>query len=158
MSIDENDRFAIFLSMENKIDYRDILKLDLENRKQKNDHYSLRAYAKFLDLSPSCLSEIFSSKRHLPLNKAEGVIEKIGLTHDHADLFRTSLRHLRGDFIPQKVIVVPEIKLAVDAEDIKELEKMMQNFLTTVSSRFSDANHQQGKMDLRLDVCLLQDL
>ncbi len=144
--------------MENKIDYRDILKLDLENRKQKNDHYSLRGYAKFLDLAPSCLSEIFSSKRHLPLNKAEGVIEKIGLTPELADLFRTSLRHLRGDFIPQKVIVVPEIKLAVDAEDIKELEVMMQQFLATVANRFANAHDIQGKMDLRLDVSLLQDL
>lgn len=158
MSIEKNVAFVYGVSMETKTDYRDILRQDLEIRKSKNESFSLRAYAKLLDLSPSCLSEVFSGKRHLPINKLESVIEKMGLAAEAASHFRTSLRHLRGDFVPQKVIVVPELKITVESHQLQEIEKMMQQFLSTVAERFSNTETTDGKLELRLDVSLQQDL
>lgn len=143
--------------MENINDYRTILKNELEDRKSKNESYSLRAFAKFLELSPSCLSEIFSGKRHLPMNKVNAVTEKLSLTPENAEAFQTSLRNLRGDFIPQKVIIVPEIKFEISSHDISELQTMMQQFLAQVSSRFSASHETEQKMALRLDMSVLYD-
>lgn len=51
-------------------DYVDILRQVLEERKEKNDQYSLRAFARDIGLSPSRLSLIFNRKGHLSVRSA----------------------------------------------------------------------------------------
>lgn len=58
----------------------DHLKIDFERRQKKNPLFSLRAYARFLDISPAQLSQILSGKRTLSLNMASGIIEKMAIS------------------------------------------------------------------------------
>lgn len=56
------------------------LKSDFERRRKKNPLYSLRAYARFLEISPAQLSQVLSGKRVLSLNMASGLIEKMTIS------------------------------------------------------------------------------
>lgn len=51
-------------------EYREFLKYILEGLKKKNSSFSLRAFAKKLEMQPSFLSEILASKKRLSLEKA----------------------------------------------------------------------------------------
>lgn len=59
--------------------YRSIIREDFFLRSSINTQYSLRAYAKDLNLSPSILSMVFQNKRHLSISKLEEVAKRIGL-------------------------------------------------------------------------------
>lgn len=73
------------------IEYIQIIKDEFEERKSKNPSYSLRAFAKNLNIDPSSLSSILSNKRALPLSKADGFIVKLKLNEDKSQIFMRSL-------------------------------------------------------------------
>ena len=68
-------------------DYRDILKEELSVRTQANARYSLRAFARDLDLAPSRLSQILNGKQGLSLSRAVRLAEKIGFSPSESDYF-----------------------------------------------------------------------
>lgn len=41
------------------------VKTEFENRKAKNPHFSLRAFSRWLDISPAQVSQIISGKRRI---------------------------------------------------------------------------------------------
>jgi uncharacterized protein (TIGR02147 family) len=67
--------------------YRDILKREFEHRSSRNAKYSLRAFAKFLGISQSRLSEILSGKQGLSREWAERISEKLNHNGDEKKLF-----------------------------------------------------------------------
>ncbi|MFZ4404154.1 MAG: TIGR02147 family protein, partial [Pseudobdellovibrionaceae bacterium] len=56
--------------------YRTFLKYQLNHRISKNRNYSLRSFAKSLDMKPSFLSEVLNFKKHISLERAY-VLSKI---------------------------------------------------------------------------------
>ncbi len=58
--------------------WQQILKDELDLRKGKNHSYSLRSFAKHLDLSPAQLSQVMSGKRTLTPKIAEQICKKLG--------------------------------------------------------------------------------
>lgn len=56
-----------------------LLQAELKRRKEKNERYSLRAFASFLQLDPSALSRILSCKQELSLQTSLQVIRKLKL-------------------------------------------------------------------------------
>lgn len=58
----------------------DILKKELERRQKNNSAYSLRAFAKFLEVSPAALSQIMSGKRGVSVKRMNFLMNKLGLT------------------------------------------------------------------------------
>ncbi len=68
-------------------DYRQILKLELEKRCQKNPRYSLRAFARALGLSSARISEILNSKSGLSGEKARQIADVLGFSEDERDYF-----------------------------------------------------------------------
>lgn len=68
-------------------DYREILLDDFTRRNQANPRYSLRAYARDLDLSPSRLSEIFARKNGLSVESAARVAKVIPLSESERAFF-----------------------------------------------------------------------
>lgn len=63
-------------------DYRDVLRLEFEKRTRRNPRYSMGAFARDLELSPSRLSEVLSGKQGLSPARARIVGSKMGLkTH-----------------------------------------------------------------------------
>lgn len=56
-----------------------ILFSELKKRKTKNSRYSLRAFSKYLGISPAYLSLIMSGKRLLPVSKIQKIAHKLDL-------------------------------------------------------------------------------
>jgi uncharacterized protein (TIGR02147 family) len=67
--------------------YRDILKDELERRCQHNPRYSLRAFARDLDLSPARVSEILKGKTGLSKERAIIVAKRLGFSLAEIEFF-----------------------------------------------------------------------
>jgi uncharacterized protein (TIGR02147 family) len=67
--------------------YREILKGKFEEKKAKNPQFSLRSFARVLDLSPSHISKILNGKGKLSLSKADQVSNKLKFTEEERKKF-----------------------------------------------------------------------
>jgi uncharacterized protein (TIGR02147 family) len=56
-----------------------ILKKELEKRQKNNAAYSLRSFARFLEISPAALSQLLSGKRGVSVKRLTQIIEKLSL-------------------------------------------------------------------------------
>ena len=70
-------------------DYREILKNEFEKRQSHNSAYSMRAFANFLEIAPSRLSEVFKRKQGLSSQKAKKIAQKLNLNNMETDFFCT---------------------------------------------------------------------
>jgi len=61
-------------------DYRTVLLDELADRKGRRPHYSVRAFARDLGVSTTCLSAVLSKKRNLSKKNALRVAEKLSLS------------------------------------------------------------------------------
>lgn len=68
-------------------DYRDYLKTELALRCQKNPAYSLRAFARDLDMTAANLSYIFNNKRSMSKESATKVARLLGLNNAESEYF-----------------------------------------------------------------------
>jgi len=76
---------------------RQLLLEELERRCQTNPRYSLRAFAKALNLSPSALSMILRGERGLSKNLASQVSKKLGLDPQMSESFiRNALKRKKS--------------------------------------------------------------
>ena len=57
----------------------ELLKKDFHAKQEKNPSYSLRAYARYLDISPTSLSLFLSNKRGLSSKNEDKIVDKLGL-------------------------------------------------------------------------------
>jgi len=64
-------------SLIERLKYISVLKKEFQNRKKENKFYSLRAFAKLLQLDPIHLSRIFKNQKGLSRNKAEIASRKL---------------------------------------------------------------------------------
>jgi hypothetical protein len=71
--------------------YQEILKSHFIRRSTMNPRYSLRAFAGFIELSPSKLSEIWSRKKGLSLKRAQDICNKLKLDDEESLIFLTSV-------------------------------------------------------------------
>ncbi len=67
--------------------YRDILKHALGERCQRNPRYSLRAFARDLQLNPAHLSEVLNGKKGLSLNIAQAISKILGFSPEEKKVF-----------------------------------------------------------------------
>ncbi len=65
--------------------YRSFLKAELLERIQKNESYSLRAFAKALDVSPSALSRVFNGEKGISIERAQDIAQKLKLDEKQTD-------------------------------------------------------------------------
>ncbi len=77
----------MFLLMEQFESYREILKLEFDRMKKHNQNYSMRSFAKHLEIAPSRLSEIFSGKQGLSKTRAHQIAQKLGFQKLRIDWF-----------------------------------------------------------------------
>jgi len=73
--------------------YRDFLSAELVRRVRANPHYSQRAFAKQLGLSPGELSEIFRGKRSLSLKSALKITRALGLNRAESQHLLSLIQH-----------------------------------------------------------------
>lgn len=65
-----------------KFSFAIVLKEVLMERQKKNSKYSLRAFARDIELSPSTVSRIFNDKYDLSIRLVEDVLLRIGVSSD----------------------------------------------------------------------------
>jgi uncharacterized protein (TIGR02147 family) len=109
------------MTEEQSLDYRQILRREFEKRKTKNPKYSLRAYARYLGVVPSRLSEIFSGKRGLSPEVAASLVDKLDFSSFEKGLFidlvesehsRSKIdRQLAAERVQQKTKTYSEISI-----------------------------------------------
>ena len=73
--------------IEAKGSFQTILKDEFEKRCQRNSNYSLRAFARDIDLSPSRVSEIFSEKMGLSSANALKVAKNLAFNKHETEIF-----------------------------------------------------------------------
>ena len=78
------------------MDYVRKLEEHFNIRKTSNPIYSLRAFARDLDLHPSTLSKIFKGTRSLPFSVIESVAARLELNQSDREVFFTSVLQTRG--------------------------------------------------------------
>ncbi len=83
------------------MDYRSIIQNEYEARLSFNPNYSLRAFARDIEVSPSQLTDILKSKKGLSTKKALIVANKLGLNEKEALTFKAMVecQHGRSDKI-----------------------------------------------------------
>ncbi|MFN7824951.1 MAG: TIGR02147 family protein [Pseudobdellovibrionaceae bacterium] len=59
---------------------QELLKSELQKRKARNPHFSMRSFAKWLNMSPAQLSQMISGKRPVTLKTLEKLSSKLDLT------------------------------------------------------------------------------
>ena len=64
---------------------------ELDRRIERNPQYSLRAFARFLDIDASFLSKVLARKQVLSLKKVEAIVEKLGLVEEERKRFIVSV-------------------------------------------------------------------
>lgn len=67
--------------------YRQFLERELEARQRKNSSYSLRAFARDLEMPPSKLSEVLRGLRGVSRQTARNIVQKIGLSESEGVIF-----------------------------------------------------------------------
>lgn len=84
-----------------KMSYRHILSEELDYRLSDNPSYSLRAFARDLDVRPSQLSDILKGKSGLSSKKSVLVAEAIGLNVKEQEIFKAmvEVEHGRSEHI-----------------------------------------------------------
>jgi uncharacterized protein (TIGR02147 family) len=73
------------------MNYREILQSNWQDRQKINPRFSLRAFAKKLEIEPSTLSQILRGKRDLPAADAQRVLSKLNLNPDMQKHFLDSM-------------------------------------------------------------------
>lgn len=68
-------------------DYREMLIKELEERKKRNPSYSLRAFARYLKMSPSNLSTLLNARSGLSLQRALEIGEILGFSEEKMRYF-----------------------------------------------------------------------
>jgi uncharacterized protein (TIGR02147 family) len=68
-------------------DYRQILRIEMTERQQRNPRYSLRAFARDLGMSPSMLSDLLNSKHGLSRNSARKIAAGLDLQAQEREYF-----------------------------------------------------------------------
>jgi uncharacterized protein (TIGR02147 family) len=69
------------------IDYQSILKSELARRMAVNPKYSLRAFSKDLEISPSKLSELLNYRQGLSMDSAKKIAHRMGLSPSESKYF-----------------------------------------------------------------------
>lgn len=75
--------------------YIKLLLNEIDNRKEKNPRYSLRAFARYLGMGPSTLSRILSGRQELSHSACKNIIKKLKFNRDDCVLFIASIAEER---------------------------------------------------------------
>ena len=99
-----------------KVNYRYLISHELKTRVQKNPSYSLRAFAKFLEVSPAYLSQIFAQKRILSDERAKDFAKKLKWPSKKRKLFLALIQYEKSKDLQVKQDFLEQI------EDLSELD------------------------------------
>lgn len=71
--------------------FSEMLKQELKERQGRNPNFSVRAFARWLEISPAQLSQLMSGKRRVTVSMGHKIIEKLGLSPMERQKLMTAL-------------------------------------------------------------------
>ncbi|MBC7692320.1 MAG: helix-turn-helix transcriptional regulator [Methylotenera sp.] len=99
--------------------YIERIRDELLARKQKNSSYSLRAFARDLEIDPSAISRILKGKQTLSLLICLKVIRKLKLSEDESCRFLNAVAdHQREQFFmdaDRQLRLMPDVSMTMDS-------------------------------------------
>lgn len=98
-------------------DYRECLRNELRERQQRNSRVSLRAFAKFLGISPATLSGVLNGKRRLGNESIERISNALALDPSETKKFRAMVLSIDGDSIQTRQRYSQELMSEVGDQD-----------------------------------------
>ena len=112
-----------------------------EQRTSKNPHYSLRAFARDLDLDSSQLSAILKNKKGLSLERAEKIALKLGLSENETERFLLTVQENHARSFKKRVFAKEK------REQIPEQENFHYQQLTLDSYRMISEWHHAAILE-----------
>ena len=101
----------------------------LSLKQRENPHYSLRAFARDLELHPGTLAKVISGERGLPLKDAPIVMNKLKLTPKERALFMESLKKRKTNIDDIKLDPL-DTRFVVDESNYKVISEW-EHFIVT---------------------------
>ncbi len=98
----------------------EVLQAELERRQDVNSKYSLRSFARFLEIDASSLSAILKSQRAYPRKKLSEVMDKLKLTEEKRFRFISSIDQFKLD---RKELSLKKRILSEVSNDLESLHK-----------------------------------
>ncbi len=124
-------------------DFRSFLQDELEKRCKKNPRFSLRAFARTLEVEPSALSKILHGKRALTPKMLMRMASHLGLPEQDIERFTSKQNSGRGINVEKdayrdskdtpKVCIHKKTKLTLSADLLKNAELLLEKFLTDLN-------------------------
>lgn len=96
--------------MNGKNTYHELLLEKFEQKKKSNPAYSLRAFARYLEISVSKLSQILNRKQGLSLKSAEAISLKLNLNTEEKEWFCDSVGALHSRSQKEKKFYQEKLK------------------------------------------------
>ena len=132
-----------------KPNYQEILTQELELRTSRNSNYSLRAFARDLNISISSLSRVMMGKQGLSVQKARAIAETLQLSTLEKSYFLALVEshHSRSKLLREHALEQVKLHTTQISEITMEYFKLLSDWycypileLTTVDGFESDAN------------------
>lgn len=106
-----------------------LLKARLNEKTNKNPHYSLRAFARDLNLPPGALSEILHGKREIPSGKIDDICTKLDLSKEEKKEFVNSAILSRLNLTNIANIKKVQNKVLLKINQARDKDKQFENFI-----------------------------
>lgn len=106
----------------NNIEYRQILLNELDKRKQQNNSYSLRAFARDLGIAAPTLSDILKGKKGLSHKSAERIACQLRLKEHHKNLFVQSVLARHGRSVHLRNLAQDQLNLLLAQTEYPQID------------------------------------
>jgi uncharacterized protein (TIGR02147 family) len=112
------------------LNYRTILTNEYEARASMNKSYSMRAYARDLDLSASQLNDILKGRKGLSTTKSVLVAKNLGLENDEILVFKALVEKIHGRSERIKKLAISFLEESTYKNNFKTLSQDSYNILS----------------------------
>lgn len=134
-------------------DFKEYLQSELDKRKKSNSLFSLRAFARNLEISPAQLSQVISGKRRLTINTAKKIAKALKLSPVESEKF---LEAVNQDFISKKKTRLSDEKRRKLKEDEFRLICDWEHFailsLSEIKNNSSDARWIARRLNIPMNI------
>lgn len=107
-------------------DYREILQSEWDRKRKLNSKYSLRAFARDIQISPSRLSEILNRHYGLSRKAAETICTKLNLSEREREIFCDQVESQHSRSLYKKKAAIDRLEKHRDADKTRNLS--VENF------------------------------
>ncbi len=117
-------------------DYRQVLSNDFFLRNDENPSYSMRSYARDLQVSNSFLSEVIKNKKDLSLKKSRSIFTNLGFNEDELDYMESLIILSTSDDKSQLKSAQETFDYYFSKSSLKEGSKKVDKLATTSPEHF----------------------